>query len=258
MSLSLKFDIKLAEQYKNSSQKVRVLTEGWVKNEAYCPSCGNTCLEQYSNNTPVADFFCENCSEDFELKSKSNGLGKKIVDGAYWTMIDRLADVHNPNFFLLNYDLSSYQVYNFFVIPKHFFIPEIIEKRNPLSATARRAGWIGCNILLNRIPEAGRIFLVRDGQVKPKEDVCAVWQKTLFLREEKKVESRGWILDVMRCIEAIRKKEFTLADIYKFESILSEQHPNNRHIKDKIRQQLQILRDKGYLVFLGEGRYGLA
>jgi len=255
MEMNLKFDIKLAEQYKNPSQKVRVLTEGWVKTESYCPSCGNTRLNSYSNNTPVADFFCDNCSEDFELKSKSNGVGKKIVDGAYQTMLERLADTHNPNFFLLNYDLCSYKVSNFFVIPKHFFIPEIIEKRKPLSLTARRAGWIGCNILLSRIPEVGRIFLVKDKQIKPREKVCALWKKTLFLREEKKTESRGWLLDVMRCIEGIRKEEFTLADIYKFEHMLAKQHPKNRHIKDKIRQQLQLLRDRNYIQFTGRGEY---
>ena len=256
--MNLNLDKRAVESYKSSSQRARVLTEAWVNKEAYCPNCGNARLTKYSNNKPVADFFCRSCNEDFELKSKKDSFGAKIVDGDYQVMLKRLADVHNPNFFLLNYDLFSYQVLNFFVIPKHFFVPEIIEERKPLSIDAERARWIGCNILLSRMPEAGRIFLVKDGQVKPKEDVRAVWQKTLFLREENKVESRGWILDVMRYIEAVRKKEFTLADIYKFESMLAEQHPNNRHIKDKIRQQLQILRDKGYLVFLGKGRYGLA
>jgi len=28
-------------------------------------------------------------------------------------------------------------------------VPEIIERRKPLAITARRAGWIGCNILGN-------------------------------------------------------------------------------------------------------------
>jgi len=255
--MNINLDKQLIGAYKSFSQQARVLTEDWVSKQIYCPNCGNAHLMQYSNNAPVADFFCKNCSEDFELKSKSNGLGKKIVDGAYQAMLSRLADVHNPNFFLLNYDLNSYQVSNFFVIPKHFFIPEIIEKRSPLSTTARRAGWVGCNILLNRIPEAGRIFLIRDKQVKPKENVCAIWQKTLFLREEKKVESRGWILDVMRCVELIRKKDFSLADIYKFENMLTKQHPNNRHIKDKIRQQLQLLRDRNYIQFTGRGEYRL-
>jgi type II restriction enzyme len=53
----------------------------------------------------------------------------------------------------------------------------------------------------------------------------------------------------------IRKKEFTLVDVYNFESMLAKQHPGNRHIKDKIRQQLQFLRDKGYLEFIGRGKY---
>jgi type II restriction enzyme len=255
MSISLELDTKLADRYKSSSQKARVMTEEWVKSEVYCPSCGNLHLKQYSNNKPVADFFCDYCSEDFELKSKGNALGAKIVDGAYSTMLDRLSDAHNPNFFLLNYDLHSYQVSNFLVIPKHFFVPYIIEKRSPLSPIARRAGWIGCNILLSRIPESGRIFLIKDKQFVLKENVYAAWKKTLFLREEKKVESKGWLLDIMLCIESIRKKEFSLEDVYKYETALAKQHPDNKHIKDKVRQQLQILRDRNYLQFMGRGEY---
>ena len=38
---------------------------------------------------------------------------------------------------------------------------------------------------------------------------------------------------------------------------LSKKHPDNRHIKDKIRQQLQVLRDKGYLEFSSRGNYRL-
>lgn len=255
MNISLELDRRLADQYKSSSQKIRVITEAWVNKEVYCPNCGSVSLKQYSNNKPVADFFCGSCSEDFELKSKKDTLGLKIVDGAYRSMLSRLNDIKNPNFFLLNYKLESYQVLNLFVIPKHFFVPEIIEKRVPLSRNARRAGWIGCNILLNRIPEVGRIFLIKDRCVQPKEKVRAIWRKTLFLREEKKIESKGWLLDIMRCVELIRKKEFVLADIYKFESFLARQHPGNKHIKDKIRQQLQILRDRNLIQFIGRGEY---
>lgn len=255
MTMQLKLDAEIAEQYKNASQRVRVTTEFWVKNEIFCPNCGNLRLERYPNNRPVADFFCKKCSEDFELKSKSNNVGKKIVDGAYKVMLDRLADTQNPNLFLLNYDLNSWQVLNFFVIPKHFFISEVIEQRAPLSASARRAGWVGCNILLNRIPEVGRIFFVRNKRVETKDKVRALWEKTLFLREEKKAESKGWLLDVMRCIELTQKNEFRLADIYKFETALAKQHPQNRHIKDKIRQQLQILRNRNFIRFLSRGAY---
>ncbi len=61
----------------------------------------------------------------------------------------------------------------------------------------------------------------------------------------------------MRSIETLGKKEFALDDMYAFERELSKLHPENRHIRDKIRQQLQILRDKGYLRFLSKGSYQL-
>lgn len=255
--MQLVFDTKLAESYKSQSQKVRVLTEAWVDSAVFCPNCGRLDIDKYSNNQPVADFYCSNCKEEYELKSKQNAIGAKIVDGAYLTMLERLTSSNNPNFFLLSYDLSNFSVTNFFVIPKHFFVPEIIEERKPLSLAARRAGWVGCNILLNSIPQAGRIFFVRNRQVESKEKVLADWQKTLFLREEKDVSAKGWLLDTMRSIEKLGKHEFALGDIYAFENELSKLHPKNKHIKDKIRQQLQILRDKGYLNFVSRGYYRL-
>ena len=85
--------------------------------------------------------------------------------------------------------------------------------------------------------------------------MLAGWKKTLFLREEKEAVAKGWLLDVMTCIDKIGKHEFFLDDMYKFESELKLLHPENRHIKDKIRQQLQFLRDKGYLDFISRGHY---
>ncbi len=255
--MNLTFDEKLAANYKSASQKARVLSENWVNNSVYCPNCGHLDIDKYPNNQPVADFLCSNCREDYELKSKQDSVGPKIVDGAYRTMLERLQASNNPNFFLLNYDLQNLVVLNFFVIPKHFFSPEIIEKRKPLASTARRAGWIGCNILLKSIPQTGKIFYIRNGVVEPKEKVLAEWQKTLFLREEKEITVKGWLLDIMRCVEKLGKREFTLEDVYEFEKELSALHPDNKHIQDKIRQQLQVLRAKGYLDFVSRGYYRL-
>ena len=255
--MKLTFDEKLAVNYKNTSQKVRVLTEQWVNNSIFCPNCGHLNIDKYPNNQPVADFYCSNCREDYELKSKQNTIGIKIVDGAYRTMLERLTSSNNPNFFLLNYDLVNLEVVNFFVIPKHFFVPEIIEKRKPLAPTARRAGWVGCNIVLKSIPQTGKIFFVRNKQIERKEKILADWKKTLFLREEKEISAKGWLLDVMRCVDELNKKEFILNEVYAFENELGRLHPENRHIKDKIRQQLQFLRDKGYLDFMSRGYYRL-
>lgn len=255
--MKLTFDKKLATNYKSASQKIRVLTEQWVDNSIFCPNCGESSVDKYPNNRPVADFYCSNCREEYELKSKQSSINSKIVDGAHRTMLDRLLSSANPNFFLLNYDLSTLAVVNFFVIPKHFFVPEIIEERTPLAPSARRAGWIGCNILLNQIPQTGKIFFIKDRQIEPKDKVLAEWKKTLFLREEKDLLAKGWLLDVMRSIEKLGKQEFTLNDIYSFENELSKLHPDNKHVKDKIRQQLQLLRDKNYIEFIDRGNYRL-
>lgn len=255
--MDLSFDVKLADKYTSLSQKIRVLTEDWVDREVYCPNCGRVDIDRYKNNKPVADFFCPNCKEDYELKSKRDSVGIKIVDGAYRTMIERLQSRNNPNFFVLNYNLHNLSVSNFLVIPKHFFIPDIIEKRKALSQTARRAGWVGCNILLPSIPQTGKIFFIKNGHIVARESVISNWKKTLFLREEREISSRGWLLDVMACVDNLGSKEFTLNEMYAFENMLSKKHPENKHVKDKIRQQLQVLRAKGYLEFVERGRYRL-
>ena len=53
----------------------------------------------------------------------------------------------------------------------------------------------------------------------------------------------------------VPNEEFQLSDVYSFEEVLSIKHPKNNNIQAKIRQQLQFLRDKGYIEFLGHGRY---
>jgi len=161
--MKLSLDLELAETYTSTSQKARVLTEGWVLNEVYCPSCGGP-VDNYDNNKPVADFFCKKCIEDFELKSKNGKIGKKVSAGAYSQMIKRISSPMKPNFFFMGY-LDTMNVSDFFVVPKHFFVSEIIEERKPLTDTARRAGWIGSNILFSKIPKAGQIFYVEDGKI---------------------------------------------------------------------------------------------
>ena len=169
-------------------------------------------------------------------------------------MITRICATNNPNFFFLTYNHASLKVENFLLIPKQFFIPEIIEKRKPLSKNARRAGWIGCNIRLENIPELGKIEIVKNSQEVIKSMVQDKWQKTLFLRNSLE-ESKGWLIDVLNCIEKVNQLNFTLKDIYIFENKLKKKYPNNSFIKEKIRQQMQVLRDKGIIEFKGNGNY---
>ncbi len=120
--MDLILDTKLATNYTSVSQRARVLTEHWVDSSVFCPNCGQMDIDKYPNNQPVADFHCSNCCEEYELKSKHTAVGTKIVDGAYRTMLERLASSNNPNFFLLKYDLKNFEVTDFLVIPKHFFV----------------------------------------------------------------------------------------------------------------------------------------
>ena len=242
--------------YSSGSQSARVWTEAWVSAWAYCPHCGNAKISSFPNNSPLADFFCTSCSEEFELKSQKGKFGTRVVDGAFKTKCERLAASNNPNLLLMNYDLKSLAVVNLFIVPKHFFIREIIEERKPLAATARRAGWIGSNILLNRVPESGKIHIVQNGRIREKDLVLAEWQKTLFLRNAS-LEARGWLIEVMKCVESLGRRDFTLEDVYAFERHLGDLYPGNENVRPKIRQQLQFLRDRGFIDFVSRGNYRL-
>ncbi len=142
--------------YASGSQSARAWTERWVHDWVYCPNCGSQKLNPFPNNSPVADFFCGACKEEYELKSQKSIFGNKVLDGSFRTKCERLAANNNPNLFLLNYDLKQLSVTDLFVVPKHFFVRGIIEKRKPLASTARRAGWIGSNILLSQLRNPGK------------------------------------------------------------------------------------------------------
>ena len=47
-------------------------------------------------------------------------------------------------------------------------------------------------------------YIVQNSLIRAKELVLAEWQRTLFLRSESP-ETRGWLLDVMKCVESLRE-----------------------------------------------------
>jgi type II restriction enzyme len=46
-------------------------------------------------------------------------------------------------------------------------------------------------------------------------------------------------------------------DAYTFAEQLKKLHPDNRYVRDKIRQQLQVLSDAGLLIHIGHGVWRL-
>lgn len=254
--MDLYFDFKKSTGYKNPSQIARVLTEDWGKRNLFCISCRRNCLRPSADNTKVYDYVCENCNEMYQLKSQRKPLGHKFIDSAYGPMIESIKNNTAPNLFLLHYSPADYCAENLIVIPRFFLSTSCIEARKPLSDTARRAGWIGCFIVLKQLPPDGRIPIISERRAISAENVREQFRKFKFLLE-KKSELRGWTADILKVVRDLGKKEFTLNEIYNYEEELKRLHPYNMNIRPKIRQQLQLLRDRGILRFDSIGHYSL-
>src|SRR6267154_6063129 len=148
------------KKYPSASPRARVGTESWGSSNFFCSSCESPRLEQASRNTAAIDFVCPKCNSTFQLKSQSKPFGTRIVDAAYSEMKRAILEDRTPNLFVLHYDLAAWAVRTVVLIPKFAFALSAIERRNPLASTARRAGWVGCNILLSQIPPDARIPVV--------------------------------------------------------------------------------------------------
>jgi len=244
-------------KYKSLSQRARIATETWGSDNLYCPNCTANRLDSTPPNTPAVDFLCRECKAAFQLKSQASPLSFRIVDAAYGSMCDSIRSSRTPNLFVMHYDKKEWSVSNVILIPNFAFSMSAIEKRKALGPGARRAGWVGCNILLGRIPADAKIPIVTEGYAIGSSEVRRQYAR---LRPLKKLtsENRGWTLDVLNAVRGLGMTDFTLSEVYALESSLGQIHPNNRHVRDKIRQQLQVLRDLGLLLFVGRGHYRLA
>ena len=247
-------DSRLASGYRSPSQAARAVTEAWVSENLYCPSCLSESLESTKPGTKVVDFRCPECAESFQLKSKAHRFHDKVVDSAYQPMIQSILTSTVPNFVFLHYQSKQWIVRDLFLVPRYFLSPAFVERRPPLKPTARRSDWVGCNLRLSALPQDARIHVVKNGIEIPSQGVREGWRVFSFLKDSDS-ESRGWMADVLACIRDIRKPEFGLRDMYAFEERLGALHKDNRNVHPKIRQQLQVLRDRGVLEFLGRGRY---
>lgn len=69
--------------YESPSQSARYWTEAWVHRQVYCPNCGQTSIDRYENNRPVADFYCGSCREEYELKSQKTPFGAKVLEARF-------------------------------------------------------------------------------------------------------------------------------------------------------------------------------
>jgi type II restriction enzyme len=144
--MNLQCRIELASGYKAGSQIARVLSEDWCGRELYCAACDSARLLSSKVNTPAVDFVCPSCDQPFQLKGFKTWNQRKIPDAAYDSMVRAIRSDRVPNLLVLQYS-TDWLVRNLLLVPAFFFSEAVIEKRPPLSSKARRAGWVGCNIL---------------------------------------------------------------------------------------------------------------
>jgi hypothetical protein len=144
--------------------------------------------------------------------------------------LNAIREDRTPNLLLMRYALATWEVRDLLLIPSFMFSESAVIKRPPLAATARRAGWVGCNIDLHRIAPEARIAIVitrsspakrdesapsssgesRESQsrltsaatiIVPPEEVRAKYKRVKPL-ENISVTQRGWTLDVLNIVAA--------------------------------------------------------
>jgi len=249
----LQCDTSLADLYTSGAQKSRVLSELWFESNGYCLSCDSAVLRRTQCNTRATDFLCPTCDQSYELKSFRAQPTRSLVDGAYSSLMGKVLSGSAPTLMMLQRN-ECWTIQNLTAIHHLFLTPEVIEKRAPLSNTARRAGWVGCKIRLDRISPDAKISIITAGRANDPEAVRGAFKRfeKLSMVSPKK---RGWTTLTLGMIRNLQAQIFTLKDLYQRESDFANIYPTNKNIRPKIRQQLQVLRDLGYLRFLGSGTY---
>ena len=124
-----------------------------------CPICNEKSLIKYKANEKSKDVMCETCHCQIQMKaSKAKGtkVPKKektsltLLGAEYKTTCQSIRE-NNVHYLVLLYSMIG----DIYTISDIYFINHVdinescIIPRNPLSSTARRAGWQGCTLVFN-------------------------------------------------------------------------------------------------------------
>lgn len=163
------------EHWKSQARIAGESGEIWCRKNLDCPFCGGE-LQDYETNYPVKDFECEDCQEDFQLKTSKSfnpDSGTSITSSSFEKWYKAIQKDNQPHLLVMKYKLRdvcklSKKVENTFEIDKNSvslrghrifnkngFVEAIylaeredidedcLVKRDKLSKVARRNGWEG-------------------------------------------------------------------------------------------------------------------
>lgn len=157
-------DFSTAHNLTSRAQIARLVLETWAEFNLFCLNCESNALVRLAANTPVADFECASCAARYQLKSKNGRFGATIPGAAYAPTIEAVRNNASPDYVLVEYD-QRFATVVFAVALRGALITESrVIARPPLKATAKRAGWIGCNL---RIEGLHTVAVVQPRVVDP-------------------------------------------------------------------------------------------
>ena len=75
--MNLQMPSSLGEAYSSPTQQARVITESWMADQGYCPSCLSQ-LTPAQTNFKAVDFACPQCSIQYQLKSTKSKIRQQL------------------------------------------------------------------------------------------------------------------------------------------------------------------------------------
>jgi len=233
-------------EFRSGAQWARDFTERWWAERGYCFAChSDDRLEVLENNAPCWDFRCRACGHPFQLKGSLNKSGTTVQDGSYKVMTDYIRRMMSPTFVLLRYtrDRTVPQVAAVHCV---FITKDAIVPRKPLTA---RPSYVMCSVRLADIPMQAKISVVENFSFVKKDKVREQFQKLSSL-ENRQVKGRGWMALILNLTQRLPAGNFRVDDLLAFRNEIEKQFPDNRHVREKVRQQLQFLRNAGLVQFV--------
>jgi type II restriction enzyme len=130
----------------------RLVLETWAEFNLFCLACESDSLVRLGPNTPVADFECANYAARYQVKGKDGRFGSVIPGAGYGPMIAAVRAAVCPDYVLIEYDRRFATVVFGMAIRGSSITEDRVIARAPLKSTAKRAGWIGCNVRIDDLP----------------------------------------------------------------------------------------------------------
>jgi hypothetical protein len=145
---SVRIDFGEAARYASRTQVARVAIEAWVGHNIDCWRCRSPLL-LVPANTKLMDAVCRHEGHEVQVKAISGIAGDRLSAAAFGPMAERLSDGRLPDYLLVSYDRPRSIVVLAEFIDGESLVLERLKARAPLSAGARRAGWVGATLDLS-------------------------------------------------------------------------------------------------------------